>query len=52
MTGMGMGMGGPMGAGRGQSEEDREHRRPSWLIEGDTSIWGDDTPTVPPVIGG
>ncbi|MEU6132400.1 hypothetical protein ABZ805_24760 [Saccharopolyspora sp. NPDC047091] len=47
--GMGGGMG---GAGqRGQSGEDAEHERPSWLEEHD-DIWMNDMPkTAPPVLG-
>jgi hypothetical protein len=43
----------PMGAGQGwRGEEDREHRRPSWLEEPDPeAVFGIDEPTVPPVIG-
>lgn len=46
------GMGGGMGAGRGQGEEDGEHQRPSYLVEGDPeSLFGTDEMTAPPVIG-
>ncbi|MFR9732213.1 PPE domain-containing protein [Saccharopolyspora sp. MS10] len=47
------GMGGGMGGGgqRGQSGEDAEHERPSWLEEHD-DIWMNDMPkTAPPVLG-
>ena len=52
--GRGGGMGGmPMGAGgRGEGEEDGEHQRPSYLVEGDPeSLFGTDEMTAPPVIG-
>jgi hypothetical protein len=46
----GMG-GGPRGKGDG--EEDKEHERPSYLVEGDPeSTFGNDQLTAPPVIGG
>ncbi|MGH4016764.1 MAG: PPE domain-containing protein [Pseudonocardiaceae bacterium] len=38
------------GAGRGQSGDDAEHRRPSYLIETD-DIFGDGRKVAPPVIG-
>jgi hypothetical protein len=38
------------GAGRGQGDEDTEHRRPSYLIEMD-DIFGDGRKVAPPVIG-
>lgn len=41
---------GGMGGGAGQGEEDKEHRRPEYLIETD-DIWGDDIRVAPPVIG-
>jgi hypothetical protein len=46
------GMGGT-GAGRGgQGEEDQEHQRPSYLVEGDPDgVFGLDQATAPPVIG-
>ncbi|WP_158888556.1 hypothetical protein [Amycolatopsis anabasis] len=45
------GMGG-MGAGRGKGEEDAEHQRPSFLLEGDPDeVFGTDQRTAPPVIG-
>lgn len=50
----GMGMGGGM-AGRGQSaegDEDTEHQRPTYLVEGDPDeVFGTDMRTAPPVIG-
>lgn len=50
----GMGMGGGMG-GRGQSaegDEDTEHQRPTYLVEGDPDeVFGTDMRTAPPVIG-
>jgi hypothetical protein len=44
---------GPMAGGRGgRKEEDEEHDRPSYLIEGDPEgAFGSDEPTAPPVIG-
>jgi hypothetical protein len=46
----GMG-GGPRG--KGESEEDQEHERPAYLVEGDPeSTFGNDQLTAPPVIGG
>jgi hypothetical protein len=45
------GMGG--GRGKGDKEEDKEHERPSYLVEGDPeSTFGNDQMTAPPVIGG
>ncbi|MBP2474234.1 hypothetical protein JOF53_003106 [Crossiella equi] len=48
------GAGGPMGGGaggaRGGGDEDKEHKRPSYLVESD-DIWGDNTLVAPPVIG-
>lgn len=47
----GAGTGGaPLGAGRGSGDEDREHRRPSYLIESE-DVWGDGRLVAPPVIG-
>jgi hypothetical protein len=45
--------GGMGGAGRkGEGEEDKEHGRPSYLVEGDPeSTFGSDELTAPPVIG-
>lgn len=49
--GAGGGMGSPRG--KGDSEEDQEHERPSYLVEGDPeSTFGNDAMTAPPVIGG
>jgi hypothetical protein len=49
------GAGGPMGGmqgGRGEGDEDGEHQRPAWLVEGDPeSLFGTDEMTAPPVIG-
>ncbi len=39
-----------VGGGRGQGEEDTEHRRPSYLVETE-DIWGDGRYVAPPVIG-
>jgi hypothetical protein len=53
--GRGGGPGGMGGAPRGKSdgEEDKEHGRPSYLVEGDPeSTFGSDQMTAPPVIGG
>ncbi|SFQ44199.1 hypothetical protein SAMN05421810_107198 [Amycolatopsis arida] len=53
----GRGMGGGMGAmgaggGRGQGGEDKEHQRPTYLVEGDPDeLFGTDQRTAPPVIG-
>ena len=45
------GMGG-MAGGRGQGEDDDEHQRPSFLVEGDPdAVFGTDEATAPPVIG-
>lgn len=42
----------PLGAGRGEDEEDGEHKRPSFLVEGDPdAVFGTDQMTAPPVIG-
>ncbi len=50
----GAGMGGGMG-GRGQQadgDEDTEHQRPTYLVEGDPDeVFGTDLRTAPPVIG-
>jgi hypothetical protein len=44
------GMGG--GRGKGDKEEDKEHERPAYLVEGDPeSTFGSDELTAPPVIG-
>ncbi|RZS41293.1 hypothetical protein EV193_103615 [Herbihabitans rhizosphaerae] len=48
------GMGGmPFGGGAGsRGEDDQEHRRPKWLVEGDPdSLFDTDQVTAPPVIG-
>jgi hypothetical protein len=50
----GRGAGGmmPMGGQRGEGEEDGEHQRPSFLVEGDPdAVFGTDQATAPPVIG-
>ncbi|MCT2585922.1 hypothetical protein [Actinophytocola gossypii] len=48
----GTGMMGGMGGGRGQGEDDEEHTRPSFLVEGDPdAVFGTDQMTAPPVIG-
>jgi hypothetical protein len=62
MTPAGMttaGRGGPSGGmagaprGKGDREEDQEHERPAYLVEGDPeSAFGDDQLTAPAVIGG
>ncbi|MFI7676913.1 hypothetical protein [Actinophytocola sp. NPDC049390] len=52
--GVGGGMaGGPLGGGRrGEGEDDDEHKRPSFLVEGDPdAVFGTDQMTAPPVIG-
>lgn len=42
----------PMGGRRGEEEEDGEHKRPSFLLEGDPdAVFGTDQMTAPPVIG-
>jgi hypothetical protein len=49
------GSGGMGGAprGKGEDEEDKEHERPAYLVEGDPeSAFGSDQMTAPPVIGG
>ncbi|GAB3433438.1 hypothetical protein [Actinophytocola sediminis] len=49
--GAGGGMGG-MGGARGQGEDDDEHQRPSFLVEGDPdAVFGTDEITAPSVIG-
>ncbi|MCK2253648.1 hypothetical protein MZC58_19175 [Crossiella sp. S99.1] len=45
-----MGAGGGMGGGGAKGDEDKEHKRPSYLVESD-DIWGDNTLVAPPVIG-
>jgi hypothetical protein len=46
-------MGGVPGGRRGEGEEDEEHQRPSFLVEGDPdAVFGTDQMTAPPVIGG
>jgi len=41
-----------MGAARGQGDEDKEHRRPSYLVEDDPDeIFGNGQRVAPPVIG-
>lgn len=48
--GAGSGAFGPMaGAGTGR-DEDKEHQRPSYLVESE-DVWGDGTLVAPPVIG-
>jgi hypothetical protein len=38
--------------GKGDREEDEEHNRPAYLVEGDPeSTFGNDAMTAPPVIG-
>ena len=53
--GRGAGMGGGMGGARGhgsEGEEDQEHQRPTYLVEGDPDeVFGTDMRTAPPVIG-
>ena len=47
------GMGGAPHGRKGESEEDQEHERPAYLVEGDPeSTFGNDQMTAPPVIGG
>lgn len=46
----GMGAGGGMGGAGARGDEDKEHKRPSYLVESD-DIWGDNTLVAPPVIG-
>lgn len=47
------GMGGAPGGGRRNGEDDDEHQRPSYLVEGDPeSTFGNDQLTAPAVIGG
>ncbi|RSD25812.1 hypothetical protein [Amycolatopsis eburnea] len=47
------GMGGAMGRGqKGEGDEDTEHSRPTYLVEGDPDeVFGTDLRTAPPVIG-
>jgi len=40
----------PLGAGRGDGDDDREHHRPSYLVESE-DVWGDGPLVAPPVIG-
>jgi hypothetical protein len=48
---MGGGMGGARGHGS-EGEEDQEHQRPTYLVEGDPDeVFGTDMRTAPPVIG-
>ncbi|UOX86993.1 hypothetical protein MUY14_35460 [Amycolatopsis sp. FBCC-B4732] len=49
----GMGAGGAMGRGqKGEGDEDTEHSRPTYLVEGDPDeVFGTDLRTAPPVIG-
>lgn len=50
-AGRGMGAGAP--GGKGRKEEDEEHERPAFLVEGDPdATFGSDEMTAPPVIGG
>jgi hypothetical protein len=50
-AGRGVGVGGVPLAGAGaQGDEDREHKRPSFLVESE-DVWGDGTLVAPPVIG-
>lgn len=38
---------------RGEGDDDSEHQRASYLVEGDPdAVFGTDEPTAPPVIGG
>jgi hypothetical protein len=42
----------PLGGNRADDEEDGEHQRPSYLVEGDPdAVFGTDEMTAPPVIG-
>jgi hypothetical protein len=42
----------PMHGQRGEGEEDDEHQRASYLVEGDPdAVFGTDQMTAPPVIG-
>jgi hypothetical protein len=45
---------GPVGGRkRGEDDEDLEHQRPAFLVEADPDeLFGNDTPSAPPVIGG
>ena len=46
------GAAGGLGPGRGRGGEDREHRRPEYLMESDPdSLFGTDEKTIPPVLG-
>jgi hypothetical protein len=48
----GMGGGGMGGGRRGEGDEDDEHKRASYLVEGDPdAVFGTDQMTAPPVIG-
>jgi hypothetical protein len=49
----GMGAGGGLGRGqKGEGDEDTEHSRPTYLVEGDPDeVFGTDMRTAPPVIG-
>ncbi|MEQ0561514.1 hypothetical protein ABJI51_26075 [Amycolatopsis sp. NEAU-NG30] len=49
----GMGAGGGLGHGqKGEGDEDTEHSRPTYLVEGDPdAVFGTDMRTAPPVIG-
>ncbi|WP_091305319.1 hypothetical protein [Amycolatopsis tolypomycina] len=49
----GMGPGGGLGRGqKGEGDEDTEHSRPTYLVEGDPDeVFGTDMRTAPPVIG-
>lgn len=53
-AGAGAGRGGaggfPLGGAGAQGEEDKEHKRPSYLVESE-DVWGDGTLVAPPVIG-
>ncbi|MDS0132845.1 MULTISPECIES: hypothetical protein [unclassified Amycolatopsis] len=51
--GGGMGPGGGLGRGqKGEGDEDTEHSRPTYLVEGDPDeVFGTDMRTAPPVIG-
>jgi hypothetical protein len=47
------GMGGAPHGRKGEGEEDQEHERPAYLVEGDPEgAFGSDQLTAPPVIGG
>ncbi|EOD63124.1 hypothetical protein H480_38695, partial [Amycolatopsis vancoresmycina DSM 44592] len=49
----GMSPGGGLGRGqKGEGDEDTEHSRPTYLVEGDPDeVFGTDMRTAPPVIG-